>query len=165
MEDDDYLWETMKPTTNVKISGTALNATSPSYTYSIAGHTTAGFNGTVGVIPNNGAMGTTAVWTATTPYTIQAGGTGTPLIMNQNGKIDMRGEDADINMNGKSLRTWMEAVEQRLAILQPNVKLEAEWAELKELGDRYRELEREIKDKMKTWDILKDQNETGMPKR
>lgn len=147
MEDDDFLLDIMKQTTNVTIGGTALNATSPSYTYSIAGHTTAGFNGTTGVISGTGAMGTTAVWTATTPHT--------PYVMNQNGKIDIKGEDADINMNGKSLRTWMEAVEQRLAILQPNVELEAEWAELKELGDRYRELEQEIKDKMKTWDILK----------
>ena len=147
MEDDDFLLDIMKQTTNVTIGGTALNATSPSYTYSIAGHTTAGFNGTTGVISGTGAMGTTTVWTATTPHT--------PYVMNQNGKIDIKGEDADINMNGKSLRTWMEAVEQRLAILQPNVELEAEWAELKELGDRYRELEQEIKDKMTTWDILK----------
>jgi hypothetical protein len=147
MEDDDYIWKTMKTNPNVTIGGTAYNATSSSYTYSIAGHTTAGFNGTTGVISGTGATGTTAIWTASSPHA--------PYVMNQNGKINIMGADADINMNGKSLRTWMEAVEQRLAILQPNVELEAEWAELKELGDRYRELEQEIKDKMTTWDILK----------
>ena len=36
-----------------------------------------------------------------------------------------------------------------------NEKLEEEWAELKELGDRYRELEEHIKAKMKTYEALK----------
>jgi flagellar motility protein MotE (MotC chaperone) len=42
-----------------------------------------------------------------------------------------------------------------LALLTPNPELEKEWDELKELGDRYRELEKHITEKMKTWDILK----------
>ena len=106
-------------------------------------NTTAGSNGSF----SSGqifTIGADTSWTATTPY-----------VMNQSGRMDITGDDADINMNGKSLKTWMEAVESRLAILQPNTKLEAEWAELKELGDRYRAMEKEIHDKMKTWDILK----------
>lgn len=73
----------------------------------------------------------------------------------QSAKISLKGRDADIDINGRSLKQFMEAVEQRLAILQPNTKLEAEWAELKELGVRYRALEKEIEEKMTTWDILK----------
>ena len=51
----------------------------------------------------------------------------------------------------------MTRVEQRLAILTPDTRLEEEWSELKALGDRYRELEKEIHDRMKTFDILKNE--------
>ena len=61
----------------------------------------------------------------------------------------------DVTIGDWSLKKAMDKIEQRLAILKPNPKLEAEWAELKELGDRYRELEQHIEAKMKTWDILK----------
>jgi hypothetical protein len=47
-------------------------------------------------------------------------------------------------------------IEQRLNILHPNTELEAEWEELRELGDKYRKLEQHIKDKQATWDKLKD---------
>lgn len=70
------------------------------------------------------------------------------------GKVKIMGENADLEINGKSMKEWMERVESRLAILSPNTELEKEWSELKELGDQYRELERHIKEKMKTWDIL-----------
>ncbi len=46
-------------------------------------------------------------------------------------------------------------IESRLAILKPAPELEAEWDELKRLGDEYRALESEIREKMKTWDVLK----------
>jgi hypothetical protein len=45
----------------------------------------------------------------------------------------------------------------RLAILTPDPRLEEEWEELRVLGDRYRELEKEINAKMKTFDILKNE--------
>lgn len=65
------------------------------------------------------------------------------------------GEECDVKIGDWSLREFAQKMEERLAILTPNPKLEAEWDELRELGDRYRELENEIKAKMKTWDILK----------
>ena len=46
-------------------------------------------------------------------------------------------------------------IEQRLNILHPNEKLEAEWDELRELGDQYRRLEQHIQEKQATWDRLK----------
>ena len=79
-----------------------------------------------------------------------------PYIMENSGTMSITGENADITLNGKSMRDWMEKVEERLAILEPNAKLEAEWAELKELGERYRALEKEIKEKQQVWNILKD---------
>jgi len=64
-------------------------------------------------------------------------------------------ESADIKLGDVSLKDFINKIEQRLALLTPNPKLEKEWDELKELGDRYRELEKHITEKMKTWDILK----------
>ena len=77
--------------------------------------------------------------------------------LNQSGKISIKGENADLDINGVSLKDFMARVEQRLAILTPDTRLEEEWAELKTLGDRYRELEKEIHDRMKTFDILKNE--------
>jgi hypothetical protein len=69
--------------------------------------------------------------------------------------ITLKGPNADIDLNGVSLRAFIQRVEERLAILKPDTRLESEWAELKALGDQYRALEKEINEKMKTWDILK----------
>ena len=55
----------------------------------------------------------------------------------------------------KSMKTWMEAVEERLNILTPNPELEADWDELQELGERYRALERKCKEKAQMWAALK----------
>ena len=71
--------------------------------------------------------------------------------------IDMH-ETADITVGGKSMREFMKQVEERLAILEPNKKLEAEWAELKALGERYRAMEQDLLEKAKSWDILKTRN-------
>lgn len=77
--------------------------------------------------------------------------------LNQSCKISIKGENADLDINGVSLKDFMARVEQRLAILTPDTRLEEEWSELRVLGDRYRELEKEIHDRMKTFDILKNE--------
>lgn len=63
--------------------------------------------------------------------------------------------DGDLTFKGKSLSETLEKLEERLAILRPNPELEDKWEELKDLGKRYRELEKEILEKEKMWDILK----------
>lgn len=85
-------------------------------------------------------------------------GISNPVSISQRALIELKGEDADIMINGKSLKEAIENIEQRLNLLTINVELEKEWAELRELGERYRALEKEIKVKMKTWDILKTQD-------
>ena len=65
----------------------------------------------------------------------------------------------DTNYTDKRLEglfEWQEEVNKKLAILQPNPKLEEEWKELKELRQRYVELEKELTEKSKMWGILKD---------
>ncbi len=74
------------------------------------------------------------------------------------GALQVRGDaefDGDLKIKGKSITEMFDKIEERLAILHPNEKLEEKWEELKELGKRYKELEKEIIEKEKMWDILK----------
>lgn len=73
--------------------------------------------------------------------------------------VRIQGEDADLLINNKSLKTWMEKVEERLNILTPNPEMEAEWDQLRKLGERYRKLEKKCKEKSDMWNKLK-----AMPK-
>jgi len=63
--------------------------------------------------------------------------------------------DGEVTIKGKNLTEMLEKIEERLAILHPNPKLEDKWDELKELSKRYKELEAEIIEKEKVWAILK----------
>jgi hypothetical protein len=69
--------------------------------------------------------------------------------------IQLKGNNADILINDKSLMKTLEGIEQRLGMLCPNPKLEAEWDELRELGQAYRKLEAELLEKNKMWEALK----------
>ena len=62
----------------------------------------------------------------------------------------------DITIKGKSLSKILDGIEQRLALLHPNEQLENKWEELKELGDRYRELEAEIIARQAMFNTLKN---------
>lgn len=64
-------------------------------------------------------------------------------------------DGADIVIDEFSLRETLQKINERLGILQLNSKLEEDWNELKELGDKYRALEKEILEKQKVWEILK----------
>lgn len=67
--------------------------------------------------------------------------------------------DADfegvVRINGVNLAERLDKIEKRLVILRPNNDLENSWEELRELGDKYRQLEREILEKEKIWEIIK----------
>ena len=77
---------------------------------------------------------------------------------NHKQSLSVRGDaefDGDIKLKGKSLSETLDKIEQRLAILHPNEKLEDKWLELKKLGDAYRALEKDIIEKEKIWETLK----------
>ena len=57
----------------------------------------------------------------------------------------------DVILDGVSLKTILE---ERLNILVPNPELEKEWAELKQLGDKYRQVEADLKEKARMWKAL-----------
>ncbi len=75
-----------------------------------------------------------------------------------NAKIHVQGDavfEGNITWQDRDMREWFESVESRLAILHPNLELEAEWSELAELRTRYVELERQLLAKQRTFDILR----------
>ena len=49
----------------------------------------------------------------------------------------------------------LDAIGERLNMLEVNPKLEAEWDQLRELGEQYRQLEQDLKAKSEMWKTLK----------
>jgi hypothetical protein len=110
----------------------------------------------------NVAPGTASTWS------VCGGGTSTNYIWNDknlttgitsiqstlqvNGDADF---DGDIRIQGQSITQTLNKINERLNILVPNEKLEKNWSELAELRQRYVELERELLEKQRTFDILK----------
>ena len=94
---------------------------------------------------------TTGISTTSVPYIYTSDNT-------SSGQLYVRGNatfEGDITLQGINLSDRLDKIEERLGILHPNKELEDRWAELKELGMRYKELEKEILDKEKVWKILK----------
>lgn len=127
----DYSEEDSNEPTSITID---LSGVTP-YTYSVG--TTIGAIGTT--IGSNGTFGSAY------PYTNPT----------SSGKLSICGEDADIEIDGKSMKAWMEQVEARLNILVPNPELEKDWDELGRLRERYQRLEQKINKKLNIWDKLK----------
>ena len=96
------------------------------------------------------SIGPTSDWSLNNVYT--ATGTGST---GSSGKISLTGDQADIEINGQSLKQTLESINARLGVLVPNPELEKEFEELKELGERYRELEKKFSEQQKVFNILK----------
>ena len=94
-------------------------------------------------------------------YTLNTTGTGAgnPWIStNISNTLSVQGDaefDGDITVKGRSLSEFMDDVEQRLNILRPNSALEAEWDQLRALGEQYRALEQQLTEKNQMWATLK----------
>jgi hypothetical protein len=109
-------------------------------TYTISGSAASGTTILPGsVLTNNG-------WT-TTPNTA--------INISQSGTIQLEGKNADIRVNGESMMETLRGIQNRLNMLRPNTELEAEWDQLRELGEQYRKLEAEFEEKSKMWNTLK----------
>ena len=120
-------------------------------TSAISGGYTIG-NGGTGTSPNT-------VWTTNTTGAGSYRINDPAAVLGAGGRMELKGDSADLTINGKSLKNWMEKVEERLNILTPNPELEKEWDELRRLGERYRKLEKKCKEKAEVWNKLK-----SMPK-
>jgi hypothetical protein len=71
------------------------------------------------------------------------------------GKLVLSGADADVVIDGVSLKDTLVGIQQRLAIIQLNPELEDQWQSLRALGDQYRALEAELLEKQKMWEAVK----------
>jgi hypothetical protein len=101
-------------------------------------------------IGNGGSGGTS--YTVDNKWTT-AGTTNIQSTLRVNGDADF---DGDITVKGRSITQTLEKIEERLAILPPpNADLERDWSELAELRQQYVELERELLEKQRVFDILK----------
>lgn len=107
--------------------------------------------GTAGNLSPNITLGPTVLTTGTNGLTWSDWGTPSSGLK-VNGDAEF---DGDIKIKGKSLNETLDKIEEKLAILHPNEELEKKWDELRYLRNRYVQLEKEIKEKEKMWDILK----------
>ena len=82
-------------------------------------------------------------------YTIKSASPGSVVI---SGDAEF---DGNIKVKGKDLMKMLEQIEERLAILHPNLELEEKWENLQKLREAYVELERDIIEKEKIIAILK----------
>ena len=104
---------------------------------------------------NSGSSGQFLVSTGTSPVwadTISVSSHQTPSTLKVLGDAEFEGE---VKINGKSLDKTLTKIEERLAILHPNEKLEEKWEKLRELRKQYQELEADILEKEKIIEILK----------
>ena len=76
----------------------------------------------------------------------------TPNTLQVKGDAEFEG---DVKLKGKSLDKALTKIEERLAILHPNEKLEEKWEKLRDLRKQYMELEADIIEKEKIVEILK----------
>lgn len=115
------------------------------YTYGNISITTgSGGSGGTYAITNNSA--TSYTWGTSNTKTVSTG------------EVRIVGDavfEGNITWQDRDMREWFESVESRLAILQPNTRLEAEYEELAELGRQYKELEKRLLEKQRVFDILK----------
>jgi hypothetical protein len=81
----------------------------------------------------------------------------TASVLTPSGQIELKGDQADLVINGVSLTETLKGIQDRLNMLRPNTALEAEWDQLRELGQQYRQLEAELKEKQRAWEILRKQ--------
>jgi hypothetical protein len=97
----------------------------------------------------NGGYVTTAIanptWSSTT------------AMLAPSGQIELKGDQADLVINGVSLNETLKGIQDRLNMLRPNAALEAEWDQLRDLGEQYRQLEAQLKEKQRAWEILRKQ--------
>ena len=109
------------------------------------------------IVPNGGYSNVSIAGTGLTYTTATAGTQWSTAISDpyyiKKPKVNIT--DTDFVIDGLSLRDFMQTVNERLAIMVPNPKLEAEFEELQALAKQYHELEKKLIDQKLMWETLK----------
>ena len=110
-------------------------------------------------VPKSGAYGNVVLGPASASHTISiapSGGTGAVLTTSNGtagatwtnvarttakGQLHLEGEDADLVINGVSLKDMLNGITDRLAILQPKPELLEKYENLREAYEHYKTLE------------------------
>ena len=97
------------------------------------------------------------VWNGTSPtWTTTAT---TAAHINQAGRMELKGESADVVINGESLKETLQAIKEALRIpnrIQQHPELEQDFEEIKTFREQYEKLVKEYTEKQKVWNTLKD---------
>jgi hypothetical protein len=125
---------TNQPPNNITVTGGGLGYPS-NQVYVVGGGAGGGTLGTSNISASN--------WTTNT------------LTVPPSGRMELQGAQADIVMNGVSLNDTLKLIQDRLCMLRPNRELEAEWDQLRDLGEQYRDLEKQLMEKQRAWDLLR----------
>jgi len=111
---------------------------------------------TITLDPSYSITGSTVNWNSSYNYgDTTFTNTQSPRVNINNDGISVDAE-ADIKVGERSLKDFMDRVEDRLAILHPNAALEERWESLKDLRRQYEALEKDILEKEKIMKILKE---------
>ncbi len=70
------------------------------------------------------------------------------------GKLSLKGENADIEVNGESLMGMIHGIQDRLNMLCPDPEMEAEWDQLREIREQYEAKLQECREKSRAWRAL-----------
>ena len=82
-----------------------------------------------------------------------------PVTISQKATIELKGDDADVVINGESLKDTLKAIQETLRMpvnLKRDPALEKDWAELQAAADHYEKLKKEYLEKQRVWNTLKD---------
>jgi len=88
-------------------------------------------------------------------WSIATNTTATPMTVNQSGRISIKGENADLDINGVSLKETLVSIQEMLGVMKMDPALETEFEELRAAGERYRELRERFQEQKAVWDTLK----------
>jgi hypothetical protein len=154
----------------IDLSGVAAQSTyNFDYDYSTVNYNMSASNITTITLPNTVGGGGSAYTISTGTSGGYYGGNGsssgyvftdtttgwvTPKVNITQGGIEMP-KEADLKIGDRSLKEFMEKVEEHLAILRPSPEVEERWEELKKLRTAYEDLLKDILEKEKIMDILK----------
>jgi hypothetical protein len=70
------------------------------------------------------------------------------------GHLSLKGDDADIDINGVSLMDTIRGIQDRLNILCPDPEMEKEWDQLREIREQYEAKLQECREKSRAWKAL-----------
>jgi hypothetical protein len=118
------------------------------------------------ILPNNNTITLSPGGLGTTNHVYVGGGAGgnigpahwstsNTLTASTSSRIELRGAHADIVINGVSLNDTLRSIQDRLNMLRPNCELEADWDQLRSIGEQYRDLEKQLMEKQRAWDLLR----------